>query len=125
MKTSRKELARSIAKLAENQSDTRRLAQAAAAYLIEHRQTRELDSIMRDVEQLRFDEHGILEVSATSATPLTAENKQAIKNLFEAEQLIIHEQQDKKLLGGVRVRALEKSVDFSVQARLQRLRSGL
>jgi ATP synthase F1 delta subunit len=100
------------------------LARDVAGYLIAERRTKELNSLLRDIEDLEYKQDGVLEVTATSARPLSAEAKKKIATLFDAKKVRVHEEINEATLGGVRVRALDKVVDLSVQARLQRLRAG-
>lgn len=124
MRAKREDIAKAVLKILDESQDSKRAAQAIASYLIAERRTGELDSLLRDLEAHRFDEDGVLEVHATSAFPLSEEVKRQIEELFEAREVVIHEEQNKALLGGVKVRALDKVADFSVQTRLQRLRQG-
>ncbi len=124
MSSSRKELTTALLKLVEEAKDSQTLAKSVAAFLIAERRTKELDSLLRSIEQARFDKYGSLEVHATSATPLTKEAKNQIKQLFRADKIQIHEDQDPGLLGGVRLRALDKVADLSVSSKLNRLRQG-
>jgi F-type H+-transporting ATPase subunit delta len=119
----RKELLEVVYEQAKS-GDGEHLAEALAAYLIAERRTKEVSALLRDLENLRLSRDGILEISVTSAHRLDDATRTAIKNLFEAKQVIIHEQQDPSILGGVKVRAHDKSLDYSVRTRLQRLRAG-
>lgn len=125
MATKRKELAEAVLNLVETSKSSQEAAQAVASYLIAERRTKELNSLLRDLEQLRFKRDGALEVTATTAYPLSAEAKQKIRNLFEAKTVTINEEINKETIGGVKVRALDKVADFSVQARLRQLRRGV
>lgn len=126
MAAKRKELAEAVLLLLERDKDSRAAAQAVASYLIAERRTKELNSLLRDLEELRFRRGGILEVTATAARPLSAEAKDKLRNLFEeAKTVIANEEINQEILGGVKVRALDKVADFSVQARLRQLRRGV
>ena len=121
----RKELVKAAMKLLEEGKNPKQTARAIAAYLIVEKRTSELNSLLRDLEELRFARHDSLEVTATTARTLTEETKQHIGKLFDAKTIKIHEEINQEVLGGVKVRALDKVADFSVQARLQRLRRGV
>ena len=125
MAVKRSELAEAILAILDKGSSQKKTAQAVASYLIENRRSKELHSLLRDLEEIRYKKDGSLEVTAVSATPLTTEAKQKIKSLFDAQQISIHEEINKEVLGGVKVRALDKVADFSVQARLRKLRQGV
>lgn len=120
----RQESVRAIYKLMQSTSDSKQLAKQIASYLVAERGTKEVGAILRELESLRLSEDGILEITATSARPLTPAAKDSIKALFDAKEIIIHEEQDPSLLGGVKVRAHDRQVDFSVRTRLQRLKAG-
>lgn len=122
--TTRKELVTAIYQLLQTSANSKQLAQDIAAYLQDQRGTKEVGAILRELESLRLNRDGILEITATSARPLSPESKIAIKALFDAKQIILHEQQDPSLLGGVKVRAHDRQVDYSVRTRLQRLKTG-
>ena len=124
MSASRKELVGTLYHLLGSTTDSKQLAPKIAAHLVTERRTKEFGAIMRELESLRLDRDGVLEVTATSARPLSPSAKAAIKALFDAKKIIIHEQQDPSLIGGVKVHAHDKQVDFSVRTRLQRLKSG-
>lgn len=120
----RQESVRAIYKLMQSTSDSKQLAKQIASYLVAERGTKEVGAILRELKSLRLSEDGILEITATSARPLTPAAKDSIKALFDAKEIIIHEEQDPSLLGGVKVRAHDRQVDFSVRTRLQRLKAG-
>lgn len=122
--SSRKELALALQKLLETSKDSKQLATAIAAYLLETRQTKDAAAILRDLEAVRFDKKGVLEIRVTSAHRLSESTIKSIKALFDAQHIIIHEEQDPSLLGGVKVRAHDKRIDYSVRTRLQRLKAG-
>jgi F-type H+-transporting ATPase subunit delta len=124
MAVKRKELSEAILALAAKKSDQKKLARSIATYLVDNRRTKELDMLLRDLEELHFRQDGVLEVSATTARPLSDAAKKEIAKLFDAKNVQIYEQIEPELLGGVRVRALDQSADYSVQARLRRLRRG-
>lgn len=124
MTTKRSELSMAVMNLVNSSKNPRKAAKSVASYLIDEHRTKELHSLVRDLEELQYKNDGILEVTATSATPLTPEAKRQIKSLFTAKTIRIHQEINKELRGGVQVRALDKVADFSVQARLRKLRQG-
>ncbi len=120
----RRELTRAVYSLLSAAKNRQQLADKLAAYLISERRTKEVNALLRDLEALRLDEDGILEVSVTAARPVSEAVRREIKQLFEAKEIIIHEEIDPALLGGVKVQAHEERLDLSVRARLQRLKTG-
>lgn len=98
------------------------LSRDIAAYLLAEHRTGELDSLMRDVMKLRA-EMGIVEVVAVSARPLSAaahaEVEAQAKRVYPtATTVIVSEQLDESLIGGVRLEFPEQQLDLSVRDRL-------
>lgn len=118
---SRKELAKTIARLI-NEGDTKGLAKDIAGYLITERRVRELDSLMRDVAVIRQERYGITEATATSALPLAAEVKRDIKTYLKAPKLILNQEQNPRLVGGLRLETADMQLDVSVHSRLSKLK---
>lgn len=96
-----------------------------AAHLIDARRTRELELIVRDIEAQLLT-HGTALVTAVSARTLTAEAKQAIEQLVKRERpsvqrVILREQLDESVIGGVRIELPGAIGDFTVKAKLDKL----
>ena len=125
MNASRKQLITALLKLVDESSDRVALANSIAAYLINERRSKELGGLLRTLERTRYENDGILEVHAASATPLSQEAKVLIKQLFKADKVQIHEEHDADLIGGVRLRALDKVADLSISTKLQKLSRGI
>ncbi len=121
-KVTRKQLAATIAgqigKLPE-----RKLAKSIAAYLIAERQTKDIESLLRDVKKLRAERQGLVEADVTSAFPLSSSIKREIKKILEADKLLLNEIIDKNVLGGVRVESNDLLLDLTVRSRLNQLKS--
>lgn len=123
MRVSRTILARTLSsKLGEA-----KLAKETAAYLISERRTHELESLLRDLEQYQADEKGIVEVVSRSAHPLTAgersEVQKTIKSVYPAaKKVIITENIDPDVLGGVRLELANQQLDMSVRSKLNRFK---
>ncbi len=100
----------------------KRLAQETAAYLLETGRTNELASLLRDVQNYWAD-HGYVEAIAASAFPLSAKAKNEIRreisHLYpKAKRIIITEQLDPDVVGGVRLEMPHRQLDLSVRAKL-------
>ncbi len=121
-KTPRKQLVAALLQLAEQQRDPKVLAQKIAAYLISEGRVNEIDLLARDIERLQYQATGTLEIHAVSARTLSSNVKQAIIGLFAAKNIILHEDIEQDLIGGVRVRAQDQVLDLSVRTRLRHLR---
>ena len=123
---SRSRLAAIIAERCQPSASTKELSQEIAAYLIAEGRTGELDSILRDVMQYRAD-HGIVEVTAVDARPLSESVKRDINSLIKglfptAKQIIISEQIDTSIIGGVRLELANQQLDLSIRSKLNRFK---
>lgn len=108
------------------------LSREIAAYLLETRRTSELASLMRDLMQVRAD-RGIVEVTAVTAHPLGAAVRTDIVKKIQthlltaagapaASKLIISQQLDPSVVGGVRLELANQQLDLSVRAKLNRFK---
>lgn len=126
MKVSRTKIAAFLASHSLKDGVSKNLNRELAAYLLTERRTNELDSILRDVQQ-DWAEAGYVEVIAASAHPLTAQTKADIKALAQkvypnAKRIIISEEPDPDVLGGVRLGFPGKQLDASARAKLNRFK---
>lgn len=122
-KASVKQLAEAIYGLITEAKTPDELSKAIAAYLVAEQQTKDTDRILREVERLRFERDGVLEIVASSRRSLNESTKQAISQIFEAKKSKIIEQTDKNLVGGVSIQALDKWLDLSIRGRLNQLKN--
>lgn len=126
MKIPRHIVASTLAQKSLGQSNDPGFAKEIAAFLLAERRTAELDSIIRDIMQYRAD-HGIVEVMAISAHPLTDSIRQDIKaqamSLYPAaKQVIITYKHDKTVVGGVRLELANQHLDLTVRNTLNRFK---
>lgn len=106
------------------------VAQEVAAFLVEAGKTSDLDSLMRDVMEIRGREEGVVELTARSAHPLNPVVKSEIEAVATrlyptARQVIIHEVHDEKLIGGVRLQFANASLDLTIKTKLNTLREAI
>jgi F0F1-type ATP synthase delta subunit len=106
--------------------DEKRFSRSIAAYLLETGRTGELQSLLRDISEAR-SEHGVVEVVAVSAHPLSAaaraELEQFVKGLRpDADKIIITLQPDPSVLGGVRLELPHRQLDMTVRAKLNKFK---
>ena len=125
-KAPRSRLAAIIAERSDQAASVKELSQETAAYLLAEGRTGELDSILRDVMQYRAD-RGIVEVVAVDAHPLSESVKSDITSLIKrlfpvAKQIIISEQLDTSVIGGVRLELANQQLDLSVRSKLNRFK---
>jgi F0F1-type ATP synthase delta subunit len=119
-------IAATLAQRSLGSIDEPRFAKEIASYLLDQRRTGELESLLRDIMQYRAD-HGIVEVIATSAHPLTAEIRtdidRQIRAMYpEAKRIIITAEHDADVVGGVQLQLANQQLDLSVRAKLNRFK---
>jgi F-type H+-transporting ATPase subunit delta len=123
MKVSRTRLAAIIAdRTLSTTISERDLSQEIAAYLLSEGRTGELDSLLRDVMQVRA-ENGIVEVSAISSHEISAVVRADIEAIVRelqphASSVIISEVLDPSVIGGVKLEFANEQLDLSVRAKL-------
>lgn len=120
----KKLLAEAIYQMLKDGSDRKKLAENIAGYLQDTRSSGDVISLLREVESLRLSRDDILEIDVISARNLSDSIKDMIIGLFSSRNSIVHEEIDPALIGGVKVRAHDKQLDYSVRTRLQRLKAG-
>lgn len=126
MKTPRTRIASTIAQRTLKQGVSKRLSREVAAYLLSERRVNELDSVLRDI-QADWAEAGQVEVIASSVHPLTAGVKaditRQVRKLYpNAKQIIITEEHNPELIGGVRLKLANQQLDLSVEAKLNKFK---
>ncbi len=125
-KLPRLDIAKFLADRSLGSVDAKIFSEEIAAYLLSEHRTADLEPLLRDVMQLRAD-HGIVEVVAVSATPLSANVRRDIESQVktiapDAKQIIISEELQPNLIGGVRLELPDKQFDLSVRAKLSRFK---
>jgi F0F1-type ATP synthase delta subunit len=123
---SRAELSEVIGERTLYISDTKKLVQAVAAFLLEQNQVDDIESLMRDVIAYRA-KHGFIEATAVSAYPLSSIVKADIMrelevDLPDAKSYILNERIDPSLVGGVRIEMANEELDLTVRSKLNTLK---
>ena len=121
----RKDIARAVAAQLEHGKSSQTIAKQLAQYLIEERRSGELEAIMRDVQALRRESADVIEANVTSAFPLTAQTRAQIAKLLPAKQVIMNEQIDPYVLGGVRIEAGSTLIDATIRRQLEQVKQGV
>ncbi len=103
------------------------LAEKIAVYLVASGHTDDVNSIARDILQLRADESGVVEITAIVAHPVDDSTKSDIELMVRsiyknAKEIIINEQIDRSEIGGTRIEFANALLDSTVDARLASLR---
>ena len=93
-----------------------------AAYLITMRRTRELDLLVRDLEDV-FSQHGIVVADITSARALSDGLKTEISKLAGGKTVQLRETLDPDVLGGIRLEIPGKRFDGTLRHKLTLLKA--
>lgn len=106
---------------------TKELAKKIAAYLIDNAKTGELNSLIRDIIQTRKIKTNIVELTAISAHELERKQIDEITELVKkispnAEKVIVNNQIDSDVIGGVRLEFANHLLDLSASAKLSKLK---
>lgn len=126
MKTSRIELAHYIATESQKSRLPKNFAAMLAGYLLAEHSSGELERIMRDVQDIRF-ENGYIEAIIQSARALNAETKtkamQLLKRRYpKAKHIAFVEVIDESLIGGIAILLPDVRLDLSVSGRIRTFR---
>lgn len=111
-------------------ADESKLAQRVAAYLINTNKIYELDSVMRDAQELRAQQSGVVELTIRSAHELDAAQRKQIESLAKAQypatkKVLTHQVHDESVVGGASVQFPHASLDVTVRAKLNQLREAV
>lgn len=125
MKAPRSTMAKVISKKLEK-ADSKKAAQDIAGYLLAEKRVGELDSLMRDLQQIRSDQ-GIVEVDALSAHELDEKSINEIKAVIHkkfpaTKKIIINKILDPDVVGGVRLVLANSQLDLSVRYKLSKFK---
>lgn len=119
---SRRKIAEFVASEIVGGKKTTIVLREVAAFLIESRRTRELDLIVRDIEAALMDK-GVVIADVTSAFALTDELKKHIATLVGGKQLILREEVDPSVLGGLRITIPGQQLDATLKRKIDALKA--
>lgn len=128
-KIGRRRLARETARLLIEQPSRRTaLVQQIAAYLIDTKQTRQADLLLKDIADELYLQNRQLSAEATYAYDLSAETQQAIADTLRAAtgaaEVELHLSKNTDIIGGVIVRTPRQELDTTVRRKLKALVAG-
>ncbi len=114
-----------IADLLQRGQPAPQLARSVAAFLIEQRQSSQLDAIMRRVVALQAQQ-GIVSVAVLSAHKLSAANRTALRSLVAefvpgATDFIWHYALDPECIGGIQVSVAGLTLEATIRSQLAKL----
>lgn len=125
-KLSRRALALHVATHLVDGKPQKEIAQQLAAYLIWTRRTRELSTIVRDI-QFYLAEHGHIAGTVTSAHDLTAETLKQIKAFTKdktgAKNVSLDTNVDEALIGGIKLEIPGYELDSTIARQLTTLKT--
>ncbi|PID31479.1 hypothetical protein CR983_00810 [Candidatus Saccharibacteria bacterium] len=105
----------------ELQRGQREVIRQLAAYLIETRQTDQVDMYVRTIlEQLERD--GIVLADVTTAHRLASDIDEQLASLTGATQLTVREQIEPSVLGGIRIETPTRTLDATLRHRISNIR---
>ena len=122
VRLSRRKLAAYVADKLQAGASVSEVLREIAAYLIDTRRTRELELLVRDIEDA-LAARGVVVADITTAHALSNELKSEINTLIGAKKLQIRETIDESVLGGVRIDIPGKRFDVTIRHKLTALRA--
>ncbi len=87
---------------------------------------RSLPAIAESFKQMYFERKNILEVTATTVQPLSEGLKKKLIDKLQSvsgKSIILHEKQDRSILGGIVLRYGNTEIDSSVKTKLDKIKS--
>jgi F-type H+-transporting ATPase subunit delta len=125
-KTSRRELARWAATELANGQAARKIAKHLVACLTESNRLSQFDFLLADINWELEQRKQLATSKVTSATPLSEQLKKAlaqqIKQVTKADEVLIENNIDKSVIGGIRVETASHVWDNTVAQKLSALR---
>ncbi len=123
--TSRMERATAIADMIDASHQPQKLAQQIAAYLVSEHQTKDLDSIMRDVMTIRA-RRGTVEATITTAFPLSTTVESQVNALLkttypQAKHVVTSHRVKPEVLSGLKIQTHDKQLDETARGKLDNL----
>lgn len=125
-KTSRKSVASALAAKSLSGGISKKFSLGIAAYLLAERRTNELDPLMRDIQSL-WAEQGYVNALAVTAHPINdAARKQMRRTVAsaypKAKTILISEQHDPEVIGGVRIELADRQLDATIVTKLNKFK---
>lgn len=125
MKYSRSEIAQAFVSQADSKG-VKAAIRELAALLLEQNMHTQVDEIIDDIATEYTKKYGVVEADVRTMFNLTPEIKTALIKCIametKAKKVILHEQIDRSLLGGVVVNAPDMELDLSLKTKLSKLR---
>ncbi|MET1032882.1 MAG: ATP synthase F1 subunit delta [Candidatus Saccharimonadales bacterium] len=125
-KFSRRVIARTVArKLVQEPARQEYWMRTLAAYLVEQKRVSEADLVVNDILHELHAQDGQLLARVTSARPLAESVRTSLRKILAektgAKKVILTEEIDPSLIGGLTARTADAELDASVRTKLNRL----
>jgi F0F1-type ATP synthase delta subunit len=121
---SRREVAQYAAAQLAQGADRKKIVRLLASYIIERNQQRNIEQLLRDIEQYLAKDFNQETLRVTSAYPLSADVKSQLKKTLSSTQHTdIDESINPNLLGGIIVETADKRFDGSIATNIAKLRT--
>jgi F0F1-type ATP synthase delta subunit len=126
MKQPRLKIANYVAEKSLDGGDLNDISKQLASYLLAEGRVNELDSILRDVQDI-WAERGLITVIVSSAHEIGPEQEQIIEQTVrgyfpEARTISISQVVDPSIIGGIRLNMANQQIDLSLEAKLNKFR---
>lgn len=126
-KLNRLVLAKTFLERLEKDSNPKKVTKEIAAFVLENKLGSSLNSILRDMLNLRLDQ-GIVELNVESAFPLDKANQSSLEKLVKVlfkdkHKVIFYKKINPDLIGGLRITiAASKNLDLSVRSKINQFK---
>lgn len=122
----RRKVARHLAEQLHQGAAVAQLTDQAVAYLIEQKQTNQVELLIRDIEAELAERYNVVTARITTARPVDAQTRnkltEFIKDAMQADQVVIAEESvDEDLIGGAVITTPNSTFDSSVRSKLRQL----
>lgn len=126
MKYSRKDIAKGFLKQLNSKGQQEALKELAAL-LLEQELHDQVDEIINDIALEYHKKYGVIEATVKTAFKISAELKSKLSEIIKqktgAKTVIINEEVDRTLIGGVILTAPGMELDLSIKSKLAKLRA--
>ncbi len=130
-KISTKNIAEAIYKTAKDKSgaELKHALGLSVEFLAKKNLLSKAPEILKHLEQVKNQDLRVVSATVTSSSPLTKytsdEIRHALKKRYKAEDVIVELQEDKKLIGGIKIEANDEIIDLSFKNKLHQLQAHL
>ncbi len=131
MKPTSSQYAQALLELSQESvaSEQASVAERFLAFLKRQRETRKLPAILRNLQRLTDEAEGVKRVRMTTSETLDERSLETltkkIKILLETEKIVLSQQIDPQVLGGVALQTDTELFDGTVRRKLRELRKSL